>query len=153
MAGLSGPVVFSHVGLCVSDLERSLRFYCEGLGFSKAETHEIHNEFADTLEVARDVVLTSQFIRREDLGIELLHFRAPGHRGSPAAHRNELGLTHLSFVVPDLEATAAALVAAGGTILAATRTTDANVDLLFLRDPDGTRIELMQFLGPNAHGG
>ena len=24
---------FSHVGICVSDLERSLRFYCEGLGF------------------------------------------------------------------------------------------------------------------------
>lgn len=153
MAMNGDQVTFSHVGLCVSDLGRSLRFYCDGLGFAKAEAHEIHNEFADTLEVPRDVVLTSQFIRRGDLGLELLCFHAPGHRGSPAAHRNELGLTHLSFVVADLDATAAALVAAGGTILAPTRTTSDDVDLLFLSDPDGTRVELMAFLGPAAHGG
>ena len=24
---------FSHFGICVSDLDRSLRFYCDGLGF------------------------------------------------------------------------------------------------------------------------
>jgi len=152
MVGNGEPVTFSHVGICVTDLERSLRFYCQGLGFTEAERHEIHNEFADTLEVARDVVLTSQFIRRGDLGVELLYFRSPGHRGTPAAHRNTLGLTHLSFVVSDLEATAAALVAAGGTVLASTRTTDEHVDLLFLTDPDGTRIELMELLAPVAGG-
>jgi glyoxylase I family protein len=31
---------FSHFGLCVSDLERSLRFYCDGLGFERAITYE-----------------------------------------------------------------------------------------------------------------
>ena len=30
---------FSHLGICVSDLERSLRFYCEALGFTAAESH------------------------------------------------------------------------------------------------------------------
>jgi catechol 2,3-dioxygenase-like lactoylglutathione lyase family enzyme len=25
----------SHLGLCVSDLERSLRFHCDGLGFER----------------------------------------------------------------------------------------------------------------------
>ena len=34
----------SHVGLCVSDLERSLRFFCDGLGFEKAERHELDSQ-------------------------------------------------------------------------------------------------------------
>lgn len=153
MAVSGGPEAFSHIGLCVSDLDRSLRFYCDGLGFQKAETHDIGNEFADTLEVQRDVVLTSQFIRREALGIELLHFRSPGHRGTPSAHRNQLGLTHLSFVVADVDETAAALGALGGTVLADTRTTGESVDLVFLGDPDGTRIELMAFPAPISQGG
>jgi catechol 2,3-dioxygenase-like lactoylglutathione lyase family enzyme len=32
---------FSHFGICVSDLDRSLRFYTEALGFEKAESHDI----------------------------------------------------------------------------------------------------------------
>ena len=28
-------VSFSHLGICVSDLDASLRFYCDGLGFTE----------------------------------------------------------------------------------------------------------------------
>lgn len=147
MAPEGSSIVVSHIGLCVSDLERSMRFYCDGLGFATQEVHEVDNLFADALEVQRDVVLTSQFIRKDGMAIELLHFRSPGTVGSPSTHRNQLGLTHLSFVVPDLEQAAAALVAAGGTVLAPTRVKDPNVDLMFLSDPDGTRIEIMQYVG------
>ena len=144
----STPPIFavSHVGICVSDLERALRFYCEGLGFTRAESHAIGNEFADALEVPGDVVLTSQFIRREDLSIELLHYRSPAARGAPSASRCQLGLTHLSFIVPDLEAAAEHLVECGGTVLEPTRTKAEGVHLLFLADPDGTRVEIMQML-------
>lgn len=135
----------SHIGLCVSDLERSLRFYCDGLGFSPAERHEIGNEFADTLEVQRDVVLASQFIRREGMSIELLHYSSPGVTGAPSATRNQLGLTHLSFIVPDLDAAAERLEECGGTLIESTRTKGDGVYLLFVADPDGTRVELMQF--------
>ena len=135
----------SHVGICVSDLERSLRFYCQGLGFTAAERHDIGNEFADTLEVPRDVVLASQFIRREGLSIELLHYESPGATGRPAPSRNQLGLTHLSFIVPDLDAAAARLEECGGTVVESTRTKGDGIYLLFVADPDGTRVELMQF--------
>lgn len=144
MTAAPGDFTVSHVGICVSDLDRSLRFYCEGLGFSAAESHAIGNEFADTLEVPRDVDLTSQFIRREGLSVELLHYRSPGTHGRPSASRNQVGLTHLSFIVPDLEAAAARLVECGGTILEPTRTKAEGIYLLFLADPDGTRVELMQ---------
>jgi catechol 2,3-dioxygenase-like lactoylglutathione lyase family enzyme len=145
---LSGAVTFtvSHIGICVSDLERSLRFYCDGLGFSIGEAHAIGNEFADALEVPGQVDLTSQFIRIEGLSIELLRYRSPGAQGHPSESRNQLGLTHLSFVVADLDASVNRLVECGGTLLGATRTKQEGIELLFVSDPDGVRVELMQML-------
>jgi glyoxylase I family protein len=73
--------VFSHFGICVGDLERSLRFYCDALGFEKAESHEIGSEFARLMEFP-DVDVTSQFIRRGPTAIELLAFRHPSARAN-----------------------------------------------------------------------
>ncbi len=70
--------VFSHFGICVSDLERSLRFYCDALAFEKAESHAIGSEFAQLMEFS-DVDVTSQFIRRGPTAIELLAFRSRHH--------------------------------------------------------------------------
>lgn len=138
------PFTVSHAGICVSDLERSLRFYCDGLGFERAESHAIGNEFAAALEVPPDVVLTSQFIRREGLAVELLHYTSPQATGEPSRSRRQLGITHLSFVVPDVDAAIALLVGCGGTVLPETRTKGEGIDLVFLADPDGVRIELMR---------
>ena len=49
---------FSHFGICVSDLDQSLRFYCDALGFEKAESHEIGREFAQLMDFP-DVAVTS----------------------------------------------------------------------------------------------
>ena len=42
---------FSHLGICVSDLDRSLRFYCEGLGFEQIASHRVGEEFAALMEL------------------------------------------------------------------------------------------------------
>jgi catechol 2,3-dioxygenase-like lactoylglutathione lyase family enzyme len=141
---------FSHVGICVRDVERSLRFWCDGLGFEKAEIFEVGAEFGPSLEVDGDVSVTSQFVRKGAMAIELLDYASPGVVGEPSAQRNQLGLTHLSFVVADIDATAAHLVECGGTIIESTRfgTDDPNaVQILFLTDPDGTRVELLRYPG------
>jgi len=135
---------FSHVGLCVADLERSLRFYCDGLGFVAAERWDIDNTFAASLEAQGDVELVSQFIRRDDLGIELLGWRSPTPSGVPSSSRTQLGLTHLSFYVDDPDATAARLVELGGSVVDGTRCEVGPMLLVFLADPDGTRVELMR---------
>jgi lactoylglutathione lyase len=63
---------------------------------------------------------------------------------------NDLGVTHLSFRVEDVDDLTAVIVAAGGTLVEQTRTvlgeaTDpAAPRFIYLTDPDGTRIELMQ---------
>ena len=57
-------------------------------------------------------------------------------------HRNHHGLTHLAFNVDDVDAAATRLVRCGGTLLAPTRS-NPGVELVFVADPDGTRVELM----------
>jgi len=141
-------VSFSHSGLCVSDLAASLRFYIDGLGFEGAEGYDVGDEVADTLEVPRGVALRSQMIVKDGTKVELLGWTSPAVHGVPSATRNQLGLTHLSFTVEDMPAVEARLVALGATVIESTRTHIdmgvATLDLLFLADPDGTRIELME---------
>ncbi|MEO5842974.1 MAG: VOC family protein [Acidimicrobiales bacterium] len=133
----------SHFGICVSDLERSMRFYCDGLGFTKMATYACGDEFEASLEVSGPIVLTAQFIQKGGMVVELLHYQSPAVTGSPSQHRNQLGLTHLSFVVDDVDAAATRLAGYGGRILPATRvSTDTGIEIVFLEDPDGTRIEL-----------
>jgi catechol 2,3-dioxygenase-like lactoylglutathione lyase family enzyme len=134
----------SHFGLCVTDLERSLRFYRDGLGFEVAECYEVGNEFADALEVEGKVDVVSQFIRSGGMAIELLYYRSPGTHGRPSASRNQLGLTHLSFSVDDVEAAARWLEDCGGTRLPSTYADTPGAEILFIEDPDGVRVELMR---------
>lgn len=145
----------SHVGVCVSDLERSVRFYRDGLGFEAAHTHRIGTEFGRLMEID-GVALESRFLRRDGMTIELLHFEAPGHLGDGQRRAiNRLGLTHLAMRVDDVDEVAAHIVAFGGQVVTGTRTTfdlaGTSLDFLYCTDPDGVRIELMRL--PDPEGG
>jgi lactoylglutathione lyase len=146
MTTIPPPHTPSHFGICVSDIERSVRFYCGGLGFARAEQYELTSDQAPgldrSLEVAGLVGMASQFIHNAGMRIELLTFTTPAATGTPSHHRNQLGLTHLSFFVDDVDAAAQRLVEFGGTILPDTRS-NPGIEIVFLADPDGVRIELM----------
>jgi catechol 2,3-dioxygenase-like lactoylglutathione lyase family enzyme len=149
--GVTGGPVFSHFGICVSDLERSLRFYCDALGFEKAESHAIGPEFARLMDLD-DVAVTSQFIRRGLTAIELLAFSEPAPLG-PGERRpvHQLGLTHLSFRVQDVAAVAARIVELGGSVVESSRTVidfgGTPLEFVYCADPDGVRVELMDLGG------
>jgi catechol 2,3-dioxygenase-like lactoylglutathione lyase family enzyme len=93
----------SHIGLCVRDLERSRRFYVDGLGFKEFARFDLDRPIA---EIEGECHLTSFFVEKNGLRIELLDFQAPKVFGTPSTRRNKLGLTHLSFVVEDVDAAA-----------------------------------------------
>ena len=137
------PAAFSHIGICVSDLERSRRFYVEGLGFEEVGSHHVGEEFASLMEVP-GVDVDSVMLARDGVTVELLGFRAPGHTGESVRRpMNRLGLTHLSFRVGDVDAAASAIERAGGAVISGTRTTldveGAALDFVYCTDPDGTK--------------
>jgi glyoxylase I family protein len=141
---------FSHIGVCVSDLERSTRFYTEVLGFRPVLTMDLGPELAATMEV-EDCAFTSRMLGRGDVRVELLHWRSQEAEGDGRRRpMTRLGLTHLCLRVDDLEPVLQAAEAHGGgahrettTELPGMGVDGGPVRLVYLTDPDGVRIELM----------
>ena len=133
--------VVNHVGLCVTDLDRSRRFYVEALGFA----HRNHLQVLDAaasrlLRVPEPVGLTAVYLELGGFVLELLHFGREGNASGRDRSFTEPGLTHLSFSVPDLAATCDRIAALGGEVLA---DTEVGGHALLVRDPDGQLLELM----------
>ena len=142
----------THMGICVSDLERSLRFYRDVLGCKEVGRLELEGEPTATLNGMPDVKVRAIYLERDGWRLELLEFPVPGWIG-PKAPRpmNQLGLTHLSFRVPDLDAACAQIEVAGGGLLTKTRLDlPGPTRVIMAFDPDGVRVELIQAPGdPN----
>ena len=137
----------SHIGICVSDWKRSLRFYQDVLGFRYVHELEVKGEPSNTLLQLKDVDLRAIYLEREGVRIELLHYASPGHTGDATPRElNRLGLTHLSLRVDDLDALLAELMQAGVNVLSHTQIEipEAKARAVFITDPDGTLIELVQ---------
>lgn len=141
-------ITMSHVGVCVTDYERSVRFYTEGLGFELAEGWPVGNGFAGLAEVSRPMRGRVQILSKGAARIEIIGWTTPAAEGTPLTSRNHVGLTHLSFYVEDIVAVETRLVGLGATVLEDTRlhidTPEGTLDMVFLADPDGVRIELVQ---------
>lgn len=138
---------FSHIGLCVADLDASLVFYTTGLGFREIHRLEVAGPHAERLLGISNLDLEVVYLERDSTCIELLHYRAPGHCGENEPRPiNARGLTHLSLVSDDLDEDSERLQALGGRLLDSTRIHNPayGSSAVFLLDPDGTRIELVQ---------
>jgi catechol 2,3-dioxygenase-like lactoylglutathione lyase family enzyme len=142
----------THIGIGVSDLERSLRFYRDLLGFTWEHELDVEGEPTDTLLRLRGTKLHAEYLSRDGVRIELLHFASPTPPSRRERAMNEPGLTHLSFRVTDLDAVVDALRAAGERVLDETiiRIPQVNAAACFVVDPDGQLIELVQSPGDPA---
>jgi lactoylglutathione lyase len=132
---------FRHVGHCVTDLERSKRFYCDALGFRpKYEVRPSDDSVAPLLSLTPPLSTTASYLVRDGLVLELLYFAADGQtRPFRARTMNEPGLTHISFAVDDLDRVCERVRACGGVVIDATHVGD----YVFVRDPDGQLLELI----------
>jgi catechol 2,3-dioxygenase-like lactoylglutathione lyase family enzyme len=142
----------THIGICVSDMERSTRFYRDLLGFTYESDLRVAGEPSDTLLRLRDVDLHAVYLTRDGVRIELLAFARPPAPAPRVRAMHERGLTHLSFRVADMDATIAALRAAGERVLDETiiRFPDFGAAACMVTDPDGQLIELVQSPGDPA---
>jgi catechol 2,3-dioxygenase-like lactoylglutathione lyase family enzyme len=128
------------VGLAVTDLALSRRFYEELLGFEYQRELVPPDEGAAKLcQVEPPANLTAVYLTLDGFVLELLRFEREGN--PPARHHpmNEPGLTHLSVTVEDLAGVVDRTPAYGGTVLADTAMGPA----ICIRDPDGQAIELL----------
>jgi lactoylglutathione lyase len=143
-----GVAGFSHIGICVRDLEISTRFYEEVLGF-----HRIYSlDFADgevSATMERPGPFSSRMLGRGDLRIELLwwHDTDPDVPAPGRPPMDSVGFTHLSFRVDGVHDLVEVAERCGGAAWPSTLTAmgegEGAVAFLYLTDPDGNRIECM----------
>jgi lactoylglutathione lyase len=133
---MEGIKSIGHVALRVTDIERSLAFYAERLGF--AEMFRLDRDGEPWIVYLR--ITDTQFL-------ELF----PGGEGERAPHADTIGYNHICLEVDDLDAVIARLAERG---VALTRPRKVAVDgnaQAWIEDPDGHRIELMQLLPGCLH--
>jgi len=134
--------VFNHLGQCVTDLDRSRRFYVDVLDFVPTREITPPDELSATLlGLTPPLGMTACYLERDGLVLELLHFAGDGSPTLPARDRtmNEPGLTHISVSVDDIPETCTMVRAYGGEVL-----DDTDIGSgIFVRDPDGQLIELL----------
>jgi lactoylglutathione lyase len=147
-AGLvSGGIV--HVGVTVSDLERSVRFYTEGLGLEVAVRQTSAAEYLSMVGHP-GVEIATAFVEApcDGVRIELQEYRRVGDHGSREPGTAPVGSSHICFRVGDVATALRRAEAAGGRRVTDPVDIDSGINgggaAVYLRDPDGYTIELFQ---------
>jgi glyoxylase I family protein len=139
-----------HTGITVSNLERSVAFWREVLGFEPSHTAHQTGEMAEEITgVAGAEIKLAVLKTPTGHKIELLEYLAPPERKHRSALRPcDVGFVHVALVVDDLEHILNAINASGWKAAGKPQTLqsgpNAGKRVVYVRDPDGTTIEFMQ---------
>jgi lactoylglutathione lyase len=139
---------FSHVALRVSELERSLRFYRDGLGFREVSRIELEGGPTAQMLNAPQAALSAIFLERDGTMLELQQLTFPDRRELSTPDVG-LGWSHIGLRVADVGKVAEELCALGGHVIESSRYQDSELGshVLFVSDPDGARVELIELPG------
>jgi lactoylglutathione lyase len=127
MKGITG---YAHVAIKVSDLDRSLDFYVNKLGF--AEMMRLYNDKGETWLVYLRITDTQY--------LEVF----PGAENDRAPGWNANGMNHMCLEVDDVQGLIKELDAVGIPLLLPYKIAVDGNPQAWIEDPDGNRIELMQ---------
>jgi catechol 2,3-dioxygenase-like lactoylglutathione lyase family enzyme len=138
-----------HTGFTVSDLERSVAFYRDVLGFEVFAEGERQGGYFAAIVGYPDTHVRMALVRPHGSAhhIELFQYVTPGPR-TVALEPRLVGPTHVCLIVDDLPALYERLQAAGVDTFTPPVEVDHGINeggfALYLRDPDGIILELFQ---------
>ena len=142
-------VAADHTGITVTNLDRSLAFWRDVLGFELSHRAHQKGELAEKItgvpgaEIQLAVLKTPTGHR-----IELLEYLAPLDRQQLNPRPCDVGSVHVALTVDDLDAVLGAIAPFGwkaaGTPQTLTIGPNAGKRVIYVRDTDGTTIEFMQ---------
>lgn len=141
--------ILDHVAVTISDMERSLRFYCDLLGLKEVERHRLEGETISKMAGKPEVIM--EVVRLEapetpGVMLDLQQYVAPEGKVSDA-QLGDVAHSHLCFGVPDVWAAYKDLSEKGVEFVSEPVSFDLEwgiVYVVFFKDPDGFILELMQ---------
>lgn len=143
-----------HFSFTVSDLDRSMAFYLDCLGFEALdEPAEISGDWLSKITGFDEIRLRLVFLRLGDLSLELIQYLHPVGAGRQETRTCDVGNAHLGVEVPDVAALRPQFEAAGGRFVSdpvvIPTGSMAGQPIVYGVDPDGIVIELIES-GPAA---
>lgn len=149
----------SHVGISVSNLDRSIAFYCAAFGLEVAG----RGTFAAGTEDGRyEAILglkgatgKSALLRAAGIQVELFEFESPvPKRSDPQRPVCDHGITHFCIEVDSIVDAVSQLKVAGATFHCPPLEFFGKAKATYARDPDGNVIELLElFVGRTQESG
>ena len=146
---------FHHFGISCADADRSIAFYRDHFGLELVADREVPaGGYVEAVTGVAGARVRIVHLRGYGINLELLEYREPrGERRS--REPNHTGSAHVCFVVDDADALCEQLKAAGLTV----RSRDSRPQTVvggpndggkcvYLEDPDGNPVELVQLVRP-----
>ena len=137
-----------HTGFSVADLERSVKFYTEGVGLEVDVIMDLAGPGLSSVVGYKNATIKAAMLVGEDGQLlELLQYTNPPSKPRQKDQQYErywAGAAHLGFFVDDAQATFDRCVALGGKVLNPLIEAYPNVWACYMQDPDGNWFEIVQ---------
>ena len=137
-----------HTGITVSNLERSLAFWRDVLGFELSHRPHQTGELASEITGVAGAEISIVVLKGYGHKIELLEYVAPAERKRIALKPCDVGSVHVAFTVDNLDAILNTIAASGWKAAGKPQTIKVGPNtgkrVVYVRDPDGTTIEFME---------
>ncbi|MDX2046679.1 MAG: VOC family protein [Chitinophagaceae bacterium] len=141
------------IGITVGDMERSIKFYSETLGFKKVSDTELSGEQYEKLQGLFGLRMRVVRMQLGDEQIELADYLTTGGRSMPEdAKSNDLFFQHIAIVVSDMDKAYARLrkynvehVSTAPQTLPKTIPAAEGIKAFYFHDPDKHNLEIIYF--------
>jgi catechol 2,3-dioxygenase-like lactoylglutathione lyase family enzyme len=147
-------IAADHTGITVSNLERSLAFWRDVLGFELSHRPHQTGELASEITGVAGAEISIAVLKGYGHKIELLEYLAPADRKRIDLRPCDVGSVHVAFTVDSLDTILGAISASGWKAAGRPQTITVGPNtgkrVVYVRDPDGTTIEFMEMPTPTV---
>lgn len=138
----------NHTSFTVSDLERTVGFFRDCLGFEVTSKAPRDPALIQSITGIDGADLMIAYVRGPDHSLELIQYHGPADRGRVESRPCDVGFAHLAYDVDDIDAAIAAAAAHDvrpiGQVTVIDKGPNAGGRVAYLRDPDGVTIEFIE---------
>jgi catechol 2,3-dioxygenase-like lactoylglutathione lyase family enzyme len=138
----------NHTSFTVSDLDRSIAFFRDALGFEVTSKAPRDPRAIEQIVGVRGADIMVAYVRGPDHSLELIQYLAPADRGHVRPRPCDTGFSHVAFDVDDIDAAIDAAGAHGvrpvGTVYTVDKGPNTGNRVCYLRDVDGITIEFIE---------
>lgn len=141
-------IATNHTSFTVSDIDRSLAFFRDALGFEVTSKGPRSPSLIQAITGVEGAEVLIAYVRGPGHSIELIEYIKPETRNSVRPQPCDTGFSHIAYDVDDIDAAIKAArdhsVEPIGPVVAIDQGPNRGSRVAYLRDPDGITIEFIE---------